>query len=134
MPELREWRSAEEVLELMADFPEFGRLDASTIFIGVNAPAINEKGIFGNTPLKIAAVWGDPRAIELLVAAGARINDRNEDGYTALHHAASQGHLDAVKKLLALGADPLATDDEGQTAVQRATDGEIIEYLSKARA
>ncbi len=90
---LRNWPSVESILDAMADLPEY---------LGLDRPDVNTKGGFGNTPLKIAAVWGDIDAIELLVAAGARINERNEDGMTALHHAAAQNHPQAVKNSLRL--------------------------------
>jgi uncharacterized protein len=115
------WTTVGEVLDAMAGLPEFP-----------DRPAINGKGAFGNTPLKVAAVWGDPTAIELLLAAGAHIDATNEGGYTALHHAASQGHLPAVRVLVAHGASITVRNDDGRTAVQCATQKEIIEYLSQS--
>ena len=126
MPEQsREWQSAHQVLEAIG---------STTEFLGRAAPTVNDRGIFGNSPLKIAAVWGDAKAIRLLVQAGARVNDRNEDGYTALHHAASQGHLEAVRELVNLGADPSVENNEGRTPLNIARGREVVGYLSKARA
>ena len=122
---LRRWPSVDSILDAMADLPEY---------LGLNRPDVNTKGRFGNTPLKIAAVWGDVDAIELLVAAGARINERNEDGMTALHHAAAQNHPQAVKKLIALGASVDTRDDDGKTPLELARilgNDDVIESLAK---
>src|SRR6266498_159455 len=102
----RAWPSVESILDAMADLPEY---------VGLDRPDVNTKGGLGNTPLKIAAVWGDIVAIELLVAAGARINEHNEDGMTALHHAAAQNHSQAVRRLIELGASVDARDNDGRT-------------------
>jgi ankyrin repeat protein len=122
---LRNLPSLESILDAMADLPEY---------LGLDRLDVNTKGGFGNTPLKIAAVWGDVDAIELLVAAGARIDERNEDGMTALHHAAAQNHPQAVKKLIALGASVDARDDDGRTPLDWAKslgNHDVIEWLAK---
>ncbi len=110
--------SALQVLEGMVGLPEFPK-----------QPEINSKGIFGNTPLKVAAVWGDAEAIELLLAAGAHIDEKNEHGHTALHHAAAQGNIKAVEVLVANGANATIQNDDGKTAFECATRKDIIEYL-----
>jgi ankyrin repeat protein len=91
------------------------RIQHVTEFLGVELQDVNQRGIFGNTPLKVVAVWGDADAVRLLLDAGANINDRLEDGYTPLHHAASQGHLDVVRLLCERGAAADIEDDDGQT-------------------
>lgn len=58
----------------------------------------------GETPLHVAAVWGDLDAINLLVDAGADINAIGDRGYTPLHEAVEQGNVQAVKLLLKRGA------------------------------
>jgi ankyrin repeat protein len=78
-----------------------------------HAPAINASsvGLFGNTPLHVAATWGDCEAISALVRAGADINKRGEHGFTPLMEAVAQGHQHAVLLLVSLGALPLTNDD-----------------------
>lgn len=121
----RHWQNVDEILAEMADLPEF---------MGLPRPGINTPGGFGNRPLKVAAVRGDVRAIDLLVRAGAEINARNEDGYTALHHAVSQRHLPAVQRLVELGASVDAVTDDGSTPLQKAEIhkyDEIVAFLSR---
>jgi uncharacterized protein len=121
--DFRNWTSVDAILDDMADLPEF---------LGLPRPQISTPGRFGNRPLKIVAVRGDVRAIEMLVAAGAEIDARNEDGCTALHHAASQGHLPAVRRLVELGASLDVRDDDGRTPLEVATllkESDTVLYL-----
>jgi ankyrin repeat protein len=128
MSATREWRNVDEILDDMAALPEFS---------GLPRPKINSAGGFGNRPLKIAAVRGDIRAIEMLVAAGAELDARNEHGYTALQHAVEQGHLPAVQRLVELGASTDVLTDDGFTPLQEAEilkHHDIVAFLSKRRA
>jgi ankyrin repeat protein len=108
----RRWKDVNEILNEMADLPEF---------CGLGRPDVNTPGGFGNRPLKIAAVRGDVHAIEVLVAAGAEIDALNEDGWTALHHAASQGHLPAIQRLVELGATLDVREKDGLTPLEVAS-------------
>ena len=47
--------------------------------------------VTGETPLTMAVMYGDQRAVELLIAAGAKIDSPNKNGFTPLYIAASQG-------------------------------------------
>ena len=109
----------------MADLPEF---------LGRKVPGVNDAGGFGNAPLKIAAVWGDSQAIELLVSSGAELDRQHEDGYTALHHAASQGNLDAAATLLRLGASANVKDNFGQLAKDYAETPEMLALFKNGTA
>ena len=121
----REWRSVDEILRLMAELPEF---------LGREVPGVNDSGGFGNGPLKIAAVWGDSRAIELLVSSGAKLDCQHEDGYTALHHAVSQGNLDAAATLLRLGASANVKDNFGHLAEDYAETPELLALFKNGTA
>jgi ankyrin repeat protein len=77
----------------------------------------------GVTPLFLAAAYGRPEMIDLLVAAGANPNrvlaGRASDHgpvRTALNAAAGRARVAVVERLLAHGANPLLTDDEGRNA------------------
>lgn len=95
-------------------------IEDSTEYLGVELNAIEQRGHFGNTPLKVAAVRGDLHATRVLLDAGADVNAIVEDGFTALHFAASQGHPEVVKLLLQRGASPKILNSEGRTAMELA--------------
>lgn len=78
------------------------------------------KTCVGETPLHVAAAWGDLSAIKLLVHAGADLDARGDIGYTPLHEAAEQGHSDAVALLIELGAKTDVMQDQGLTATDLA--------------
>ena len=72
----------------------------------------------GNTPLMLAAVYGDLACVRLLVEAGAEVNATNADGATALMRAA----LDYKKAALLLerGADVNVRSGLGNSALMLA--------------
>lgn len=69
----------------------------------------------GDTPLHIAAINGNLRAIVLLLAEGAELNARGEGGMTPLHYAVQMQQVEAIKILLEHSADYTVTDDFGDT-------------------
>jgi ankyrin repeat protein len=66
---------------------------------------------FSRNPLHLAALFGRPEAVRLLISVGFPVNDRR---LSPLHVAALAGHLDLVRLLVELGGDPTAeaVDDE----------------------
>lgn len=95
-----------EVLARMKDIVEFH---------GSPPLDVHHRGLFGNTPLKVAAVWGDLDAALLLIEAGADVNAKNEDGYTALHWAAENDDHALAAALVERGASLIQRNTEGQT-------------------
>jgi ankyrin repeat protein len=73
-------------------------------FTDVPIEDINQRGMFGDTPLHVVTNWGDLHSVGVLLDAGADINAKGEDGYTPLHYATSRGHREIVKLLLERGA------------------------------
>ena len=55
---------------------------------------INDRSIFGNTPLGMAAAGLYPELVKYLLEAGAKVNSRNEEGETPLYEACTSGALD----------------------------------------
>eukprot|EP00960_Hanusia_phi_P026417 746239-Hanusia_phi.AAC.11 len=76
----------------------------------------------GQTGLHVAALWGRPAILDLLIKAGANLNAANSfSGATPLHCAAQenergdgQGRVECVLKLIAAGADPNVRDMRGK--------------------
>lgn len=72
----------------------------------------------GWTPLHLAAAFGTPEAVDMLLQHGAQVDavSRNPQRNQALHAALALGrNPDTVKLLLAHGADPNATQVGGFT-------------------
>ena len=77
--------------------------------------SVNERPI-DDTPLHVAAVWGDIRAVALLLENGADVNALGDHSCTPIYEAISFGHWRCAKLLLEAGA---RLDDEnmlGETA------------------
>ena len=78
----------------------------------------------GQTPLHIAALWGNMEACAVLLAAGAETTATNTlSGATPLHMAAMsakpyEGRLKCVEMIVRAGANLNVQDFEGQTAWQ----------------
>ena len=100
-------RTVQEVLDEMADLPEFAEIPLS----------VGAIGNWGSTPLHVAAVRGDINAGELLIEAGADVNARGEHGYTPLLEAVEQDHFDFVQLLLKRGARSDLRNDNGQMPI-----------------
>jgi ankyrin repeat protein len=80
----------------------------------------NDRGNLGNTPLHVAAVWGDVHAITCLLDNGAAIDAIGEFGETALHVAVQMRKPEAVRALLARGASTGIKNELGKTPLQLA--------------
>jgi ankyrin repeat protein len=100
-------RSVEDFLKELSRNPGFEEMPEITV---------NSRSYLGDTPLHVAAIWGDVEAIRLLVQAGADINALESFGYTPLHQAAEQGKKEAYDLLISLGADVDIKNKNGDTA------------------
>jgi ankyrin repeat protein len=93
----------------------------------------------GFTALGLASFFGHVEAVEILLAAGARVNDasRNEMRVAPLHSALAGGHAEIVERLLAAGADVNAVQADGYTPLHEAAqngDQALAERLVAAGA
>lgn len=61
---------------------------------------VNQKDLFGSSPLSLAALAGKTEAVKLLLEKGANPNIRGGDQGTPLHGAAFLGRLEVVKLLV----------------------------------
>jgi ankyrin repeat protein len=103
------------ILQRYSDLPEF---------LGLPLSSVNARGNFGNTPLHVASVRGDPHEVVSLLQSGAQIDAKGEHGFTALHDAVEQGHFEVVQVLIANHADQSIRNDEGETAY------DLLQYLT----
>jgi ankyrin repeat protein len=119
------YANAEEVLAHVGEVVEF---------FDIEIGSIDQRGIFGDTPLGVVCTLGDVEAARLLLDAGADIEARQEDQETPLIRAASFGHVDQVRLLAERGASLTARDSDDQTALDRASQfgyAEIVDLLNK---
>lgn len=106
-------------------------------FSDVPIKSIEQKSIFGNTPLIVAAGWGNVDAVRILLDAGANINATGEDRDTALHRAVAVEALDVVQMLIDRGASVEMADAFGDTPrdfAEEAKDLRIRELLRRIAA
>jgi uncharacterized protein len=88
---------------------------------------VNQRGLFGDTPLHVAATRGIEEEISALIREGAEVNARGEFGNTPLHDAVLQGNVQAVRILLAAGARMLELNEDGDSPVSLSTSSDIQE-------
>lgn len=75
----------------------------------------------GTTALMEAAVHGNQRLLEDLLARGVPVDQRDDSGSSALHHAAAHGNVEAIDALLAAGATVDLVNHDGLTPRDLAT-------------
>jgi ankyrin repeat protein len=85
---------------------------------GVNP---NFTTIDGQTPLTMAASFGDTQSVSLLLAAGADIDTKDSYDRTALMYAVHDGYGKVAEILLAAAADPNIQHNDGATALTYAS-------------
>jgi ankyrin repeat protein len=96
--------------------------------------SVKTRACDNDTPLHIAAGWGDRHAINLLLNAGAEVNAQGDMSLTPLHTAVSRNHSLAAEALLQAGANPDAVDEFRSTPRQRAEEKgnqEMIKLFKK---
>ena len=98
-----------------------GHTDKVAAFLKQDPKLINARDNGGKTALHWAALYGQEKVMELLLAEKADVNSLDEDGFTPLHWAATFDQSEAVKVLLANKADMnLKVQKYGWTALRLA--------------
>lgn len=101
---------------------------------------ITHKAVMNLTPVHMAAVYGQVKAIEAMVAKGADLNaSERKDGFTPLMSAVyyiPKKEAAKQKKVVAClinnGADVKKTSVEGKTARDLAENADVIKLLDEA--
>ena len=98
-----------------------GHVDKVAAFLKQDQKLVNARDSGGKAPLHWAALYGQKKVMELLLAEKADVNLLDGDGFTPLHWAATFDRSDAVKVLLANKADMnLKVQKYGWTALRLA--------------
>jgi hypothetical protein len=110
------------IYSMQAQAGDFGRLkklienrdlEGLKAVIASGADVNERSGLWGVTPLIIAATSQDVKFVQVLVEGGADVNGANKLGYTALHQAAMDDNVEIAKYLLDHGADTEARGTNG---------------------
>jgi ankyrin repeat protein len=79
---------------------------------------VNQRTIYGSTPLHLAARVGNIELIAVYLYFGLQIDIDDDEGWTPLHEAAFFGQHSAVKYLIRQGANPQIKNSSGDTPMQ----------------
>ena len=82
-----------------------GELEVIQQYIEENDADVNEPMFDGDTPLYVAARYGNHKVVKILLENGADLNKVVVAGSLPLAVAARLGHLEVVKLLLEKGAE-----------------------------
>jgi uncharacterized protein len=99
-----------------------GKVDRIQDILKSSPSRVSEHAPDGFTPVALAAFFGQPAAVNALIAAGADVNAaaKNPLKVAALHAAVAGGKLEIVKAVLEAGADPNAQQQAGFRAIHEA--------------
>jgi ankyrin repeat protein len=100
------------VTQLLDDIGNAMNIEATPV-------TVDARDASNDTPLHYAAYWGDVRAIEMLVNAGAALDAHGAFDATPLLLSIFNGHYAAAQRLVELGASPRESTALG-TAAQAA--------------
>jgi len=99
-----------------------GKVDRIQEILKASPARVTEHAPDGFTPVALAAFFGQPAAVKVLIAAGADVNAaaKNPLKVAALHAAVAGGKLEIVKAVLEAGAHPNAQQQVGFRALHEA--------------
>ncbi len=111
------------------DAASVGRTDRVAALLEADATLVNAYSRDGFFPLGLAAFFGHPETVRLLLARGADVTQvaRNPMRIQAVHAAVAGGSFEAVKLVVEAGAPVNAKQQEGWTALHEAVRQENVE-------
>lgn len=98
--------SIDELFEEYQALPEYA---------GLVLRDVNQKSLFNNYPMHIAALRGAIEEMSLLLEHGADVNAVGEHGYLPIHDAVEQDKVEAIFWLVKNGASVNTKNDDGVT-------------------
>lgn len=101
-PDIDLWRAAAE-----------GNIAAIEQHVAAGTDLNAREPLAGNTPLILAAVYGQSDSVNALLTAGAELEVKNKEQITALYNAVLFGNPRITKSLVEKGADIHTTDKNG---------------------
>lgn len=127
LPEWNTWESSPLALAI-----EKGAVEWVDALIAAGADLDRQSD--GDSLLQLAAFWGHPEVVALLLAAGIDPDLRGDEGWTPLMTALNQGHSDVARRLIEAGADPSRPLDDGRSPLAFADDKATLRYLLRVGA
>ena len=99
-----------------------GKVDRIQEILKSSPARVSEHAPDGFTPVALAAFFGQPAAVKVLIAAGADVKAaaKNALKVQALHAAVAGRNLEIVKAVLDAGADPNAQQQAGFRPIHEA--------------
>ncbi len=121
-PELAEAFTARGAALDVFEASAFGRVDVLRRLLEEDPSRVNAWSPDGFFPLGLAAFFGHPEAVRILLAAGADVSAaaKNDMRVQSLHAAAASHNPVSVRLLLEAGADPNAVQQAGYVALHEA--------------
>ena len=107
-----------EILQDVGNTAEFGFSPVTSV---------NQRSLWGDTPLHIVCRWGDEEAVKVLLHSGASVNAVGDGGWTPLFCALHSGSITILRALLHAGADPFIREEDGNTAAEYALIGDNLD-------
>jgi ankyrin repeat protein len=77
--------------------------------------SITTKGIFGDYPIHVVALWKDKEGVEILLKHGADINSIGENGETPIYYALEPGNEEFIRFMIDHGARIDVRNNDGDT-------------------